>query len=123
MGKSRVFFPQSVIDRWVLRGEARLTGSELTVRSEGRRYRLIHAVRVVSEVTGAPDSFDISGKVKSIVFLNELGAELLGDSMIIGDNAYETVLGWLGTPLTSHAEPAPPGSDEELLARFLGRKL
>ena len=123
MGKSRVFFPQTVVDRWLLRGEARLTDSELYVRAEGLRYRLVHAVRVLSEVTGAPDPFDIAGKVKSINFVSELGAELLGDSMIIGDNAYETVLGWLGMPIASHAEPARPGSDEELLARFLGKKL
>jgi hypothetical protein len=66
---------------------------------------------------------------------------LLGESMVIADNAYEVVPGWLGSPVGTFAEhraersastslPAPrpsssslPGSDEELLASFLVRNL
>lgn len=123
MGKTRVFFPQSVIDRWITTGEAALTGSELTLRREGTRYRLVDAVRVLGEVTGTPDRFDVSGRVKTVGFVSELGAEVLGDSMVLGDNAFETVIGWLGTPLAADRRPHAPGSDEELLARFLRKKL
>jgi hypothetical protein len=77
------------------------------------------------------------GKVKTMLFLTELGAELLGDSMVLGENAYRISAGWLGSPvgtLEAHrAErdelrvsrpPAPAhGSDEELLASFLARNL
>jgi hypothetical protein len=124
MGKSRLFFPQVLVDRWVATGEAVLTGSELTLRREGARYRLVDAVRVLGEVTGTPDRFDVSGKVKTVGFVTELGAEVLGDSMVLGDNAFETVIGWLGTPMAeSSARSHAPGSDEELLARFLRKKL
>lgn len=99
MGKNRIFFPQAVVDRWFALGEAEMNGAELWIRSERRRYRVVEAVRVVSEVSGAPDTFEIAGKVKTFAFVTELGAELLGDSMVVGDNAYETVLGWLATPL------------------------
>lgn len=125
MGKSRLFIPQEALDRWVAVGEAELDGSELWLRSERRRFRLIEAVRVLGEVSGAPDAFDIAGKVKTVPYVTELGAELLGDSMILGENVFETVLGWLAAqiPPKTSMPAARPGSDEELLAEFLGRKL
>ncbi len=120
MGKSRVFFPQEVLDRWLEHGEAELTGAELWVRSERRRYRLVEAVRIVREVSGAPDAFDMAGSVKTVGFVSELGAELLGDSMIVGDNAYETVIGWLGTLLAPAGPPVGIGAGSgEYVARFL----
>lgn len=120
MGKCRVFFPQGVIDRWLMHGEAELTGAELWVRSERRRYRVVEAVRVVREVSGAPDPFDMAGSVKTLGFVSELGAEILGDSMIVGENAYETVIGWLGTLLSTggRVDDAVHGSGE-YRAQFL----
>ena len=136
MGKNRVFFPQQVLDRWLDAGDAELFANELTLRAERKKYRLVEGVRVLAEVSGTGDPYDITGKVKTVAFLSELGAELLGESMLIGDNAYEIVPGWLGQPkgeAVQAAAPAPsPGpakagapsqSDEELLASFFLRKL
>lgn len=109
MGPSRVFFPQAVVDRWLAIGEAELNGAELWIHVERRRYRVVESVRVVKEVTGTPDPFEIVGRVKTFGYVTELGAELLGDSMIIGENAYETVPGWLGTPLVPRGEVRGPG--------------
>lgn len=119
MRKSRVFFPQEVIDRWLALGEAELTGAELWLRSERRRYRVVEAVRIVREVSGTPDPFDMAGCVKTFAFVKELGAELLGDSMIVGENAYETVIGWLGTPLAA-PDATNEASDESYRRRFIG---
>ena len=137
MGKNRVFFPQEALDRWLAEGRVEISGSELTIVSERRRYRLVEAVRVLSEEAGHSDPDELVGKVKTVLYLSELGAELLGDSMVLGDNAYRVVAGWLGSPIGSLAEhraerqelrvsraPAPSaGSDEELLAAFLARNL
>ena len=137
MGKNRVFFPQEALDRWLVDGKVEISGSELTIPTERRRYRLVEAVRVVSEETSHTDPDELVGRVKTMLFLTELGAELLGDSMVLGDNAYRVVAGWLGTPLGSleehHGErrelrvsripPPVHGSDEELLAAFLARNL
>jgi hypothetical protein len=137
MGKNRVFFPQEALDRWLVEGRVEITGSELTIPNERRRYRLVEAVRVVSVEQDYPDPDELVGKVKTVLFLTELGAELLGDSMVLNDSAYRVVAGWLGTPVGTLAEhraerqelrasrpPAPPpGSDEELLADFLARNL
>lgn len=137
MGKNRVFFPQEALDRWLLEGRVEISGSELTIVGERRRYRLVEAVRITTEEAGHSDPDELVGKVKTLLFLSELGAELLGDSMVLGDNAYRVVPGWLGSPVGTLAEhraerqelrpsraPAPaPGSDEELLAAFLARNL
>lgn len=138
MGKNRVFFPQEALDRWLREGQVDLSGAELTIRARRRRYRLVEAVRVLAEVSGQPDVNEIVGRVKTVAFLTELGAELLGKSMVIGDNAYEVVPGWLGSPIGTFTEHRAelrelnlsgtqslraPGSDEELLADFLMRNL
>jgi hypothetical protein len=106
MGPSRVFFPQAGVDRWRAIGDAELIGAELWIHAERRRDRLVESVRVVQEVTGTPDPFENVGRVQTFGYVTELGAELLGDSMIIGENAYETVPGWLGTPLVPRGEVA-----------------
>jgi hypothetical protein len=137
MGKNRVFFPQEALDRWLVEGRVEISGSELTIVSERRRYRLVEAIRILSEEAGHSDPDELVGKVKTVPYLTELGAELLGDSMVLGENAYRVVAGWLGSPIGTLAEhraerreqrvsraPAPvAGSDEELLAAFLARNL
>lgn len=139
--QNRVFFPQAALDQWLVDGAVDLRGTELTIVGEARRYQLAEAVHVVTEVTGAEDANDLVGRVKSKVFLQEFGAELLETSMVLGDNAYDVVPGWLGAPVgtfdehvasveranarASHHdfEGEEPKTDEDLLARFLLRTL
>lgn len=133
--KNRVFFPQAALDAWVAEDRVELRQDELTIKSEGRRYRIIEALRVVEEVTGTPDTNELVDKVKSLAFLTELGAEILGTSMILGDNAYECVPGFVGAPIGTFTEhrkslpevserpKSPLTSDEDLLAAFLASKL
>lgn len=137
MGKNRVFFPQETLDRWLSEGRVELSGSELVIPGERRKYRLVEAVRVLSEEAGHSDPDELVGKVKTMLYLSELGAELLGDSMVLGENAYRVAQGWLGSPVGTLEEhraerltqrvsltPAPlHGSDEELLVAFLARNL
>ena len=138
--QNRVFFPQAALDQWIVDGSIDLSGSELTILEEGRKYRLAEAVHVVREVTGAGDPHELVGRVKSVQYLMELGAELVESSMILGENAYDVVPGWLGSPIGTFAEhvaspartsarmkrTAPveePRTDEDLLARFLVKNL
>jgi hypothetical protein len=137
MGKNRVFFPQEALDRWLVEGKVEISGSELTIPTERRRYRLVEALRVISEEASHTDPDELVGRVKTMRYLTELGAELLGDSMVLGENAYRVVAGWLGTPVgtleehraerrelrVSRVPPPAHGSDEELLAAFLARNL
>ena len=139
MGSSRVFYPQQALDQWLSENKIELTSKELAIRAEGRRYRIIETMRVLSEVSGQEDANEIVGKVKSVNYVAELGAELLGTSMIVGDNAYEIVRGFIGSPVGELTASGPdrnpqgerdpaegterPKTDEELLAQFLAQNL
>lgn len=132
--RNRVFFPQAALDEWLADDRVDLTQDELTIKNEGRRYRIIEAVRVLREVTGSADANELVGKVKSRAFLGELGAEVLETSMILGDNAYDVVPGFVGAPVGSFAEHRKSipdtgivmkglSTDEDLLASFLATKM
>ncbi len=133
--QNRVFFSQTAVDQWGIDGKIDLVAGELILLAEGRRYKVEEAVRIVTEVTGANDDRKIIGKVKPKRALDEIGAELLETSMILGDNAYDVVPGWIGTPSGPFADHlmsperaaarggktdlgTGPRSDEELLQRF-----
>ena len=67
MGKNRVFFPQEALDRWLAEGRVEITGAELTIVKERRRYRLVEAIRIVSEEAGHSDPDELVGKVNQAV--------------------------------------------------------
>ncbi len=138
--QNRVFFPQIALDTWLSDGTVDLQQTELTIVAEGRRYKLAEAARVMREVTGSPDTNELIGKVKSLSYLQELGGEIVESSMILGDQAYDVVPGWLGAPVGTFdehlASPArlkvienrtgdydEPRTEEDLLARFLIKNL
>lgn len=119
-----------------MEGKIDLTGNELVILAEGRRYEIEEVVRVVAEVTGANDPHKLVGKVKPKAMLDEMGAEILENSMILGDNAYDVVPGWAGNAKTTFAQHLdspermkarggrtdvgkPPKNEEEMLQRFL----
>jgi hypothetical protein len=132
---NRVFFPQVALDVWLSDGTVDLHGNELSIVAEERRYRLTESVRNVNEVTGSADAHNLVGRVKTKAALQEKGAELLETSMLLGENAYDVVPGWLGDPVGTFEEhvikrsmlpaPAPhnPRSDEDLLATYLMKHL
>jgi hypothetical protein len=132
-----VFFPQDALDEWIVAGAIDLSKGELMITPEGRRYKVIEAVRILAEVTGTPDPHKIVGKVRAKADMEKLGAEIMEGSMIIGDNAYDVAQGWMGSPLGSFDEhmrsperkaarvglpPFTPASEEELLGVLLGVK-
>jgi hypothetical protein len=128
--RNRVFFPQTALDEWVSENKVDIKGEDLTLKAQGRRYRIIEAVRITQEVTGADDPHELLGRVKTRAFLTELGAEILESSMILQDNAYDVVQGFVGAPIGSFADykknaPATAKdltSDEDVLFSFLGKK-
>lgn len=133
MTPNRVFFPQRALDQWLAESKIDLSARELVIKAENRRYQVVEAVRTIQEVSGTEDLFDLVGKVKSVNFLAELGAEILETSMVLGENAYEVVPGFLGSPvgtfkehragiLASRDEPLPK-SEEALLAQYLMQTL
>lgn len=135
MHKNRLFVPQQQLDTWLSEGRIEVEGDEMVTKPEGHRFSLTTAVLFRSEVTGEADPHDLLGKVKDLEQLAAIGAEHYADSVIMGDNAYQVVEGFAGTPLeagdemmTGHSLSAAAaaatgersGSGEiDLLARFL----
>lgn len=96
MHPNRIFFPQAAIEQWLEDGRISLVGEELTVTPEGRRFSLISAARFMTEVTDGKDPHDLVGKVKTLEQLTALSAEHADGAVILGDNAYEVIDGFLG---------------------------
>jgi len=124
--KNRVFFPQEAMDVWVADDHVDFDGDELVLTSESRKYRTVEAVRILREVTDGADPNELLGKVKSKAYLAELGAEIMEGSMIMGDNAYDIVQGFVGAPASSIDEhrklfPDAPATDDEVLAAFIAK--
>jgi hypothetical protein len=120
--ENRVFIPQVALDQWMSESVADLRDGELTFSSDagvvapllaifaaGRRLRLTEAVRIVSEVSGAGDVVDLVGRVKARGQLDEMGAEIVQTSMLVGEAAYDIEPGWLGVPVVSELAN-PPGT-------------
>ena len=127
--ENRVFFPQAALDQWIVDGAVLLEDGILTIVDEGRRYALTEAVRVLREVSGVGDEHELVGRAKTRTYLEQLGAELVETSMLLGDAAYDVVPGWAGLPVGSFADyrsQARPevqklDGEEAVLARLLLR--
>ncbi len=104
MGPNRVFFPQEALDHWMDEERVSLEGEFMSLAPEGQRFRLEEAVRFVSEVGGGGDRLDLLGKVKSLKQLDKIGGELCAGSVLIGDEAYEVIEGFLAELLSEQAQ-------------------
>jgi hypothetical protein len=122
------FLPQAAVEGWTARGAVEVASDVLTVQSgsaRGQRLALEAAVRFVGVAGGGVDPNGLTGKVKSAAELKSSGAEVLGDSVILGDVAYDVQHGF--TALAQRVEPTPATpsprekarNDAAELARFL----
>jgi hypothetical protein len=125
MRPNRVFFPQPILDTLIADERVDINGAELLLRDEGRRYNISEAVHVLRDAAGGGDQSGLLGKVKTREQLNELGAEVFESSMIVGDDAYDVVPGFVGTPfgVAPAAAPNPEQGEEDLLTQFLLKSL
>jgi hypothetical protein len=96
MGMNRVFFPQQALHAWLEQGRIALVDDEMTLKPDGQRYRLTPAIRILEEVAEGTDPHGIVGKVKTIEQITSLGGDHQADSLVLGDNAYQVIEGFLG---------------------------
>lgn len=141
---AQLFLSQVFVERVAGDGAAELADGALVVRGgslDGARVELVPAVRVLSLAGEGDDATALAGKVKRLDDLRALGAEVVGDSMIVGETAYDLEPGYLADPGPAWsgrllarpearpeerpAKEAPPQgqSDAESLARFLLNRL
>lgn len=102
MTAHRLFVSQDVLDRWMVEEQVSVEGDVMTLDGN-QRFRLLSAVCFTEELTGEGDPHELIGRVKDLATLSELGGEHVSDSVLLGDNAYTVVEGFLGEPV----EPGP----------------
>jgi hypothetical protein len=137
MGANQFFWPQELLDQWIVEEKIVLEGEQLTILEENRTYLLNQAVYFIEDVGDGSDQYKLVGRVKNKGVLEEMEAEHYMDSVLIGDSAYQVVSGFAGAPEAKIAEQIQKKSsditgaiasqtgdetdvdDRELLARFL----
>ncbi|HET7754701.1 MAG TPA: hypothetical protein VFK85_12400 [Anaeromyxobacteraceae bacterium] len=95
------FLPQAAVEGWTARGAVEVAADVLTVQSgtaRGQRLELQPAVRFLGVAGGGFDPNALTGKVKGAAELKTSGAELLGDSVLLGDVAYDVQHGFTALP-------------------------
>lgn len=102
MQKSRVFVSQETLDRWLTDERVEVDGEMVTLLPERQRFRVTSAVHFLREVAEGGDEPSLVGKVKALSAIAELGGDHCSGSVVVGDNAYEVVDGFLCQP---HDEP------------------
>lgn len=111
---NKMFIAQPTLEGWLESGKVDFDGSKLMLRPFRRSYDLEPAVRFLSVVDGPADSM-LVGKVLAEKQILELGGELLGDSVVFGQIAFEVRAGYIATRRRS-AGRSPAQLAEDLTA-------
>jgi len=124
----KLFLPQKTLEEWSMAEKADLQDGKLVVKEGGASSHpatsAVHFVRVVS----GEDTQGLVGRVKTQAQLQQLGAEHLADSALLGDTAYEVAEGYLTevqAPAAPKGDPKKKAANPEadLLAAFILDKL
>jgi hypothetical protein len=96
---ARLFISADQMDRWTAEGKVSLSDDVMTLPALGRSFQLRTAVRFKGVADGTSDTHSLIGKVKTDAQLAELGGEIYGTSVILGEVGYECEEGFVGTPV------------------------
>ncbi len=96
---SRLFISVERLEAWSSEGRATLEGDRMTLTELGRAFDMKPAVHFVKVAGSDDDPNDVLGRVKSKQALEEMGGELMANTVILRDTAYEVVEGFIGEPL------------------------
>jgi hypothetical protein len=124
-----LFVSQAALVAWVERERVQLEHDVMAVPGDGgRRYTLVPAVRFLTLVGSDRDPHGLLSKVKSDAKLRALGAEWLGDSVVLGDVAYQVEPGFLAAAVEQACSAPTVGAsgeraDADPMARFLLKSL
>jgi hypothetical protein len=115
MQPARVFIPQEALEAWLSSGKVHMVGETLFI--EGQPFALEGAVRFMTEVTGTEEAQNLLGRVKTTAQLDALGGEHVSASVVLGDNAYEVIDGFLAS-----AEPTEPARNHDQLVKLFAQR-
>lgn len=100
----KIFIPQDQIDTWVTTDKIDVAGEIMTFRNSHVSLRVVPAY-YFDHVSGGSDvGHALLGRVKTKAAVAALGAEVYMNSVIVGETAYDVVVGCVGKPI----DPACP---------------
>jgi hypothetical protein len=88
------FVPQSMLDTWADLGKIELAGTTLRIPLESVAFALTPAIRFLSLLEGE-DTHTLLAKVKTETFVKDIGGEVMTDSCLVGETAYQVQPGFL----------------------------
>ena len=100
---SRLFISHQRIEKLTADNRVVLEGDRLAVPALGASFRLSPALYFKRVVSDDGDTHKLLGRVKSEEYLRRLGAEVLADSAVIGETAYQCEGGFLGEVVATGA--------------------
>ena len=120
----KLFFSQSMLDSMVEAGKIRVEKGVLTMLTPGNpSFDLVPSFRFVRTIGDVPDTGGLVGKFRTDAELKRMGAEVLMDSVIYRDVAYQADPGFIAVqqapaaaapavtapaaPVAAAAPPAP----------------
>ena len=107
------FVSQKQLDKWLDSGTAELGTDTMSFRLD-RQYqvRMSPAMYFVRIVSSPNDTRKMTGKVLELDALKKMGAESLGGSIVLGDDAYDVEEGFLlrEAAQASSKPPEPPAA-------------
>lgn len=116
MGPNRLFVSQSKLDQWLSDSLVEVDGETMTTQPDGNRFELKTAVLFTEELTGEGDPHELVGRVKDLEQITALGGEYASGSVILGDNAYTVVEGFVGHPILEDESSAASAHTGDSLA-------
>ncbi len=110
------FVSDSTLEEWVRTGAGRRDGAFLTL-SDGRRFALTDALRILGRRNGDSDPYGFTGRILALRSLIRRGALLSADGVRLGPVIYDIEFGSIAEPLPSlSAATEPPPSPRAITA-------
>lgn len=97
--QNRLFLSQDRLDLWIEAERADFEGDTLILIPSGYKLQMKPGVYIGEEATGEKDVHGLVGKAKDMEQLAEMGAEHVSGSVLLEENAYNVVDGFVCRPL------------------------
>lgn len=107
---AHVFIPTEMLENLAAARRVDFNGEELFVLPSRHRFQCADAIRILSEVASGADPLGLCGTVRTREAIEAMGGEILGDSLLVEDAAYDVAPGVLCSVM---GEPASSSVSEE----------
>jgi hypothetical protein len=91
-----LFIAQQTLDAWVDQDKVEFDHNVMTIKADGRSFKMVEAVRFVKVEGGEEDTAGLLGRVKTNDQLKAMGAERYRDSVLHQDIPYKVQEGFIG---------------------------